>query len=399
MKLSVIAKKKKYLIVGAVILIVGGYYWYSKSKSSTNQVQYVTEAAAKGTLMTSVSGSGNVIVDQSSNIDPTITGTVANLAVNVGDKVSKGQFLFNIVNDDLSVSASKSFTSYKQALSSLESAKANKKQASLDLSNNTQGEKGRTVLKQKLESAEASVVSAEQSVISAQADLANQRSNAAERKVTSPINGTVNAVNIKNGDDLSKLSSGSSRQVPIIIGDLGTLKAQVQVNEVDIPNVSIGQKATMTFSAIDNFTVSGKVEKMDSLGTLSSGVVTFNVTIGFDTLDPRIKPEMSVSAAIITNVKQNVLIVPSGAVKTQNGNSYVEILNDGQTPIQTTVITGSSNNTETEITSGINVGDKVVTQTISSGTTPTSSTSSSSSSRSGSSSVRIPGLGGGGRPD
>jgi HlyD family secretion protein len=380
--------KKKYVIVIIVILMVGGYYWYSKSTSATIKVSYVTQAAEKGTLTTSISGSGNVIVDQSSNIDPTITGTVANLSVNVGDKVTKGQFLFNIVNDDLSVSASRSLTSYQQSLSSLESAKASKKQAKYDYEHSSSAAQ-KTILKQKLESSEASVVSAEQGVISAKADLANQRSNAAERKVTSPIDGTVNSINIKNGDDLSKLSSGSSRQVPIIIGDLGTLKAQVQVNEVDIANVSIGQKVTLTFSAIDGLSVTGKVEKMDSIGTLSSGVVIYNVTIGFDTLDSRIRPEMSVSAAIITQVKQDVIIVPSGAIKTQNGESYVEILNSGQTPIETAIKTGIANDTHTEITSGLKVGDKVVTQTIGSSTSATSTSSSSTNKNSG---MHIPGF-------
>jgi HlyD family secretion protein len=393
MKLSeIIEKRKKYILIAAILLVIGGYYWYNKSKSSSGQIQYVTEVAQKGTLTTSITGSGNVIVDQSSNIDPTITGTVANLAVNVGDKVAKGQFLFNIVNDDLSVSAAKSLTSYKQALSSLESAKANKKQAKLDLDKNTDGAKGRTVLEQKLESTEASVASAEQSLVSAQADLANQRANAAERRVVSPINGTVNAVNIKNGDDLSKLSSGSSRQVPIIIGDLSTLKAQVQVSEVDISNVSIGQKTMLTFTGIDGLEVSGKVEKIDSLGTLSSGVVTYNVTIGFDTLDPKIKPEMSVSAAIITGAKQNVLVIPSTAVKTQNSSSYVEVITSGQTPTQKNVEIGLSNNTETEIISGINAGDKVVTQTINSGATSSASSSSSSTRQNNRSGFGIPGI-------
>ena len=126
--------KKKYLYWGIITLAIAGgsYWWYSQSKSTTNKVQYVTATAEKGTLTSSVSASGNVIVDQSSNIDPTITGTVANLAVNVGDKVTKGQFLFNIVNNDLSVAVSKSTTSLAQAQSSLESAKASKKQASAD---------------------------------------------------------------------------------------------------------------------------------------------------------------------------------------------------------------------------------------------------------------------------
>ena len=82
----------------------------------------------------------------------------------------------------------------------------------------------------------------------------------------------MNAVNIKNGDDLSRTFVGKfAHNAPIIIGDLGTIKAQVQVNEVDVANVSIGQQAVLTFDALPGFSETGKVEKMDSLGTLSSG--------------------------------------------------------------------------------------------------------------------------------
>lgn len=372
--------KKKYVIaVVILVLVIGGYYYVKGKQASKDKVQYVTATAEKGTLTSSISASGNVIVDQSSNIDPTITGTVSNLAVAVGDRVTKGQFLFNIDNDDLSVAVSKSTASLAQAQSSLESAKASKKQARVDLDNATS--KNMAALKEKFEAAEASIASAEKNIISARADLANQKSNAAERRVVSPIDGTVNAVNIKNGDDLSKLSSGNTRQVPIIIGDLGTMKAQVQVNEVDVANVSIGQKVMMNLDALDNFETAGRVEKMDSLGTLTSGVVTYNVTIDFDSLDPRIKPEMSVSASIITDVKQNVLMVPSSAVKSQRGATYVEVLT-GSTPEQKDVAVGASNSTDTEIVSGISEGDKVVTQTINPSST-SASTSSSNSSRSG----------------
>lgn len=400
--LTNVMKLKKPYIAAAVVLVVvvGGYYYYKKNQASKNQVQYVTSTVEKGTLVSSISASGNVIVDNSSNVDPTISGTVANLAVNVGDKVTKGQFLFSIVNDDLSVSVAKSNASLAQAQSSLENAKASKKQASADYQNAQKDGTGKSAadeaaLKKKKEAEEASVIAAEQSLAAAQADYNNTLQNALKRKATAPIGGTVNAVNIKNGDDLSKLSSGSSRQVPIIIGDLGTLKTQVQVNEVDIANATIGQKVTMKLDALDNFETAGKVEKMDSLGTISSGVVTYNVTIDFDLLDPRIKPEMSVSASIITGMKQDVLLVPSSAVKNQNGNTYVQVLN-GTTPEQKDVTVGASNSTDTEIVSGLSEGDKVVTQTISSGATGTTSTTSTNRSSSG---IRIPGLGGGGRPD
>lgn len=250
-------------------------------------------------------------------------------------------------------------------------------------------------MKDKIDTAEDKVTQAEKDFAATQADYDNTLTEAGKRRVTAPIDGTVNAVNIKNGDDLSKISSGSTRQVPIIIGDLGTMKAQVQVNEVDIANVSIGQKAMLKFDAIDGLETSGKVEKMDSLGTTDQGVVTYNVTINFDSLNSRIKPEMSVSASIITDVKQNVLMVSSSAVKNDGSGDYVEVLS-GNTSEKKSVQAGASNSTDTEIISGINAGDKIVTQTINSSTS-SSSTSSTNGATSGG--FRIPGLGGSGRPD
>lgn len=387
-----IFKKHKYIYIGIIIvLIVGGYYWYSKSKSAKTTVQYKTAEVEKGTLTTSISGSGNVIVDQSSTVDPTITGTVYGLAVSVGDQVKKGQLLFLIENEDLGIDASRAYSSYLQSKASLETAMASKKEAKKNYDDASSSEK--SIMKKRFEAAEISLEVAERNVNTSWSSYQSSLTDASKRKVVSPIDGTVNAINIKNGNDLSRLSSNSNSSAPIIIGDLNTLKAQVKVNEVDIVNVSIGQNVSLTFSAIDGLTSIGKVEKIDSLGTLTSGVVTYNVTIGFDSLDPRIKPEMSVSAAIITDVKQDVILVPNSAVKTQKGRSYIQILK-GQTPENVAVKAGLSNDMQTEIISGINVGDKVITQTTSSG-----STTSTASSRSTGSSVRIPGLSGGGRPD
>jgi multidrug efflux pump subunit AcrA (membrane-fusion protein) len=352
MKLSKL--KNPYVIVAIVVLIVGGYYWYSKSKSSTTVVQYKTTAAEKGTLTTSVSGSGNIIVDTSASVDPTITGTVSNLAVKVGDSVKEGQILFTIDNDDLLANWAKAQATYAQAKKTYKPGTDHTKQEKLNFA-------------------------------ASKAEYESQKTTYEKRNVISPIDGTVNAVNVKNGDDLSRLSSSSNSSAPIIVGDLSTLKAQIEVNEVDIANVSIGQKVTLTFSAIDDLVATGKVEKMDSLGTLTSGVVTYNVTISFDSLDDRIKPEMSVSAEIITNLKQDIITVSNGAIKTSNGGNYVQVLVNGK-PENRTVETGIANDTDTEIISGVSVGDNIITQTINSSTSTSTSSSSSSTSSSSSSS-------------
>lgn len=374
-------KKRPFIIIAMLLIAGGGYYWYSRSKAGTGVVQYKTVAAEIGTLTTSISASGNVIVDQSATVDPTITGTVADLAVNVGDKVARGQFLFNIINDDLNVSAAKAVASYESAKNSLESAKIDRDSADEDYDKAKDDDDNYTddevdILKDKVDLAEAKITQAEKSLAASLADYRNIQANAGKRKVTAQIDGTVNAVNIKNGDDLGRLSGSSNSQAPIIIGDLNTLKARVEVNEVDIPSVSIGQKATLTFNAIDGLSVTGKVEKMDSLGTLTQGVVTYNVTISLNSPDSRIRPEMSVSAAIITGVKQDVLVVPNSAVKSQNGESFVQVLKNGQTaPQQVLVEAGMSNNTDTEIIGGINAGDNVVTQIIDPNAAATSSSS------------------------
>lgn len=371
--------KRKYAIGLAILVVLGGYFWYRNTQSQTAVIKYVTAPAEKGTITTSISGSGNVVVDQLATVDPTITGTVANVAVNIGDKVKKGQLLFTIINENLSASAA-------QSLVSLENAQAGVSQAKTNLINarngGTETERDRNLLQVK-------IGIAQESLAVAQLNYKNALADSAKRKVTSPIDGTVNAINIKNGDDLSRLSSNNSSQAPIIIGDLKTLKAQVQVNEVDIPGVSLGQKVMMTYSAIDGLMVSGKVEKMDSLGTVTQGVVNYDVTIGMDTLDSRLRPSMSVSAKIITNVKQDVITVPNGALKVQGNKTYIEVLNKSTNlPEQRAIEIGVANNTDTEIVSGINVGDNVITQTID----PNAKTAAPATGG-----IKLPGLGGGGR--
>ena len=367
------------------MLIAGGYYWYNSSVSPKEEKEYKTVKAEKGDITASVSGSGNVIVDDNANIDPTITGTVINLAVSVGDQVKKGQFLFEIENDELGVNVTKTFASYLQAQQSLETAKANKKEAhnNLDDANDT----SELIYRRKYDASKLGLVAAEENVKVALENYRIAQKDYTDRKVVAPISGTINEINIKNGDDLSKLSSGSSREVPIIIGDLNTIKAKVEVSEVDIASVQIGQTATLTFNALDDFSIAGKVEKISALGILESGVVTYEVIIAFDSFDSRIRPEMNVSASIVTDSKKDVITVPNSALKTNIKGYYVEILNNNEIEKRTVEI-GLENNSKTEIKSGLQTGEIVITQTING---ITSDKNASSNLRNGN--MRIPGMG------
>ena len=143
--------------------------------------------------------------------------------------------------------------------------------------------------------------------------------------------------------------------------------------------IKVGQRVNLTFDALTDLNISGKVIEIDNVGTVSSGVVSYTVKISLDVQNESIKPNMSVSATIIISSKANVMLVASSAVKTQGGSSYVEVLANG-VPERKAVTVGDSNDTQTEITSGLNEGDLVITQTISSQTVSSASSQTSNSS-------------------
>ncbi len=215
------------------------------------------------------------------------------------------------------------------------------------------------------------IQSAQLAVTQRENALADAKSTLNDYYIRAPFDGTIATLNIKKYDSVS---SGTVISSFITTQQL----AQLSLNEVDAAKVKIGQKATMTFDAIDGLTITGQVASIDSVGTVAQGVVTYNIKISFDTSDDRIKPGMSVSAEIIIDAKPDVLTVPNSAVKNQGGTSYVEMFDaplpapvvgvQGSIsltpPRQQIVQVGLSNDTYTEIISGLKEGDQVVTRTI-----------------------------------
>ena len=471
------------MIGAAVVVLLGGYFAYSKARGSSDQVRYVTAPVQKGMIASTVSASGNVSINSSANVTSQVSGTVSNITVKVGDHVTRGEHLYDIVNNSLDVSVSQSYASLEQARSSLSNAEASAQQAQSDYDNAVgqngapasaniaalqaqinaaitgvniaqsnynsnpsadnsqklssaqaqlaQAQSGLTKAEQqnqasgesasalgsKLAAAESGVSASEQNVAAAQASYDNQKQTAEERTVTAPIDGTITAINVQNGgsssggsatsgssgSSSSSSSSGSSAggsggstggssgsgssgsgssgssgsgssSAAMVIDDLNSEDAIVQVSEVDVTKIAVGQKASLSFDAIDGLSLTGKVEQIDAAGTVSSGVVNYNVTVGFDTSDARIKPGMSVTADITTAVDQDVITVPNSALKSQGSSHYVQIMKNGA-PVQQSVNIGIANDTDTEITSGLNVGDTIVVQTIN----PNASSSSSGS--------------------
>ncbi len=119
--------------------------------------------------------------------------------------------------------------------------------------------------------------------------------------------------------------AGGSTVMATIVGQQKI--ATISLDEVDAAKVKTGQPVNITFDAIDGLTATGTVSQVDLIGTVTQGVVSYGVKISVNTSDDRIKPGMSVNTTIITNQKDGVIIVPSAAIKTQGGKSYVQTFN------------------------------------------------------------------------
>lgn len=210
-------------------------------------------------------------------------------------------------------------------------------------------------------------------------NLSQLKNTLSDYTITAPFSGIVASLPVNVGDTV-----GTGTTVATLITNQKI--ATLSLNEVDAAKIKVGNKTTLTFDAIDGLSLTGSVTEIDTLGTISQGVVSYYIKISFDTQDDRVKPGMTANAAIITNIKQDVITVPSSAIKTQNGTSYVQIFNPPLTstagnqgittaeiPQQVAVETGLSDDTNTEILSGLNEGEQIIIRTINPTTTATAS--------------------------
>ncbi len=211
-----------------------------------------------------------------------------------------------------------------------------------------------------------------------QAQLAVQtaKDNLDEATITAPFDGTITQANAVPG---AIASAGS--QV-FRIDNLSDLEVAVQVTEVDINGIKIGQPATITFNAIPNKTYKGTVTQTDLAGSVSQNSTTFSVKVQITNADALIKPGMAANVTIITSQVSGALLVPSTAISTDNnGQQFVYLIQNGS-PTAVAVTTGAVSDTTTQITSKtLKEGDTII----------LSFASSSSTSSSG---LRIGGFGG-----
>jgi len=407
---------KKKVVVLAVIIGLGFLGRYVVINSQKEKVTYETSIAEKGTLITSISGSGTITSGNYTNVTTKASGVVNKVYVTNGDKVTKGQKIADVTLDDYAkerqTSAWVSYLESKEnylaavnAKSEADIAMWNARQDVLDAQEAvddmneddtnpathevyTDGE--RMIITKSLDQKRLAFSVTEAKYNNSDADIANASAKVAaalrdyqvnSATIVSPADGTITDLALAEGIIVSASSTTSSTSGATIVSSQtvgkisdpdGQLIATFNLTEIDIINVKANQKVTLTLDAYEDKTFTGKVMAVNTSGSVSSGVTSYPVTILLDPVSVEIYPNMAVSVEIITDIKTDVILVPSTSVQLINNQSTVMVMKDGNVS-EVQVETGGSNDSQTEIVSGISEEDQVVTSTISSESSDTDS--------------------------
>lgn len=187
-----------------------------------------------------------------------------------------------------------------------------------------------------------------------QLSLEQQNKELEKRTLYAPISGTVIALNVTEGEEVTDNQSNL-----VTISCLNTLQVTIPVDELDILKVKTGQSARITSDAIEGKTFTAEVTEIAGEGTVTSGVSTFDVLLLLD--DPgELKAGMNVNAEILITSKKDVLLLPLEAITDRGNKKFVKLQSSDGTEKLTEVKVGLSTSTMAEITSGLQEGDKVV---------------------------------------
>ena len=377
---------RKRLVIPAVVVLAISL-WLIFFRGKTQQAQIQTQKVEQGTIVSSISASGQVLIANIVNITTGANGLVKNVYVKDGDKVTAGQKILEITLDsDAQQKAASAWSGYLSAKNSLESAKASQYSLQSEMfskwktfkelaeSSSYDSPEERDLPQFRIAendwlAAEAKYKNQQNVIAQAQAAVSNSWTayQVASPIVTTPMAGTVTNITYSEGMVITGTSSNTqvSGQRIAVIKSEGTPLATFNISEIDVSKVKPGQKATIKLDSITDKTFTGKVVSVDRIGTVTSGVTNYPVVIRFDTEAPEVLPNMAATANIILETKDNVLLIPSSAIQRQGTQNVVRLMK-GKKEQTVTVETGLTSDTQTEILSGLSEGDEVVISTITS---------------------------------
>lgn len=316
----------------------------------------VTDKVTEGTFTTTVEAKGQLKPISSSVVSPSVDGTVDSINVQPGQSVNEGDVLMTIKNDELDRNVAEAQRAVAAAQEDLANAKKAVAAAQATPTTDVDGASAAAAGASTASADTNTVSAAQRSLASAQANLDQANAKAAGRTVTAPSSGSIVELNAKVGATVTSgmimgESDTSGGKQCMQIADLSKMKVTVQVGEKDIAKIAVGQSANVTYPAFPDIVSQGTVTAIASVANSEAnggGSVTFNVDILIEAPDARLKPGMTAEVSVVTEQLDDVVMVPTMALMTEDGEHYyVNVATDGEGKqtrrVKVTVVTQNDN--------------------------------------------------------
>jgi RND family efflux transporter MFP subunit len=366
--------KFPWLAAGLLLLVAAALaWWFLRPQPLVVRTAAARElSSAGGTDRTVLNASGYVTARRAATVSSKVTGKVTEVLIEEGVRVTEGQILARLDDTNVQASAQLARAQLAAAAAGLEETRVRLKEAELELQRQTTLARTGVNAKSDLDRAEASAQAW-------QARLAQQRTEltVAERTVAvwqqqlddaiirSPFAGVVTAKNAQPGEMISPMSAGGFTRTGICtVVDMESLEIEIDVNESYINRVTAGQPVEATLDAYADWKIPCKVIAI--IPTADRQKSTVRVRVGFDRLDPRILPQMSVKVAFRTSADTPAparasrgVIVPKSALRSADGRDFVFILQGGRAE-RRAVTVASTQDGDSILSAGVAAGEKVI---------------------------------------
>jgi HlyD family secretion protein len=315
---------------GAVLLLIVGLIIASKREKP---IPVTTEKAARRTILQTVSATGKIQPETEVKISPEVAGEIIELPVADGMLVKKGDLLVKIKPDSYKALLEQQEAAISAARATNLQQKATMMKSEHDFKRAEDLFAKKLISEQEYNAAEAAYDVAKNTYESslheierAQASSSQARDQLSKTTIYSPMNGTVTVLNSKLGERLVATNQFAGTEV-MRVADLNHMQAVVDVNENDVVNVKLGDKASVKIDAYSSRKFNGVVQQIANTGkTTGAGtqeeVTNFEVKIRIDDHDVALRPGLSCTADIETNIVKDAVAVPmqSVTIRTGDGN-------------------------------------------------------------------------------
>ncbi|MGH9366616.1 MAG: efflux RND transporter periplasmic adaptor subunit [Thermoanaerobaculia bacterium] len=326
------SKKTKIIVAIAVVLGLGAILAFSLTGRDRNLPRVSTAKVEKVDLVAKVTANGKIQARRKVDLSTLVMGQIVNLAVKEGDHVRRGQLLLQIDKAQLAAQAQGREASLAAMRNDLAASRATAEQAKLDVQRakgnydaNILSEAEYQKARSALDTAQANLAATEQRMNETIANLAASRDSLSKTTVTAPIEGIVTALPVKEGEVTVIGTMNNPGTQLLTISDMAEVEAVMMVDETSVPQVRIGQTATLSIDAYPGKTFQGVVTDVGSspipkndpdLLSLTQGseAINFKVRIRVENPPDTIRPGFSVTAEIVTGRQAGATAIPIQAL-------------------------------------------------------------------------------------